>query len=271
MHSKRLFRRSVVLGCVTALALPVAAQAADRTMYGVDEEQNLVKFKRNSTKDVRSSKEITGLPMGEELVGIDFRPKTGDLYGVGSDDNIYRVNPRTAIAIAESGSSFSPNLDGDRFGVDFNPTSDAIRIVSDEDQSLRCMPDPNTCTQDGDINRGSDDPNVVGSAYTMSSFSFVQPGSTVLYAADSDTDAIYQQNPPNDGTLVDEEPVDFNMRSRLGFDIAGTNDVGYVTTATNSKTKLYRVDIRNGDSKELGRVGDDVTLIGLAADQDRAN
>ncbi len=271
MGSKRLFRRSMVLGCVTALALPVAAQAADRTFYGVDEEQNLVEFQRNSSEDIRSSKPITGLPMGEKLVGIDFRPKTGDLYGVGTDSNIYRVNPRTAIAIAESGSSFSPNLNGNRFGVDFNPVPDRLRITSDDEQNLRCDVDANTCINDGAINRGSDDPNVVGSAYTNSSFSFVQPGATVLYAADSDRDAIYTQDPPNNGTLVDEEPVDFNMRSRLGFDIAGTNNVGYVTTATSSKTELFRVDVQDGDSKELGRVGDDLTLIGLAAEQDQAN
>ena len=48
-----------------------------------------------------SSKPITGLPMGVSLRGIDFRPATGDLYGLGSDKVVYRVNPATAIAIGE--------------------------------------------------------------------------------------------------------------------------------------------------------------------------
>ena len=41
---------------------------------------------------------ITGTG-GATLRGIDFRPKTGDLYGVGSDNIVYRVNPTTGIAI----------------------------------------------------------------------------------------------------------------------------------------------------------------------------
>ena len=69
------------------------------------------------------------------LAGIDFRPATGDLYGVGSDSVVYRVNPRTGIAVAE-GPAFTPGLNGRFFGVDFNPTVDKIRVVSDAGQNL---------------------------------------------------------------------------------------------------------------------------------------
>lgn len=268
MSRNRLLGRSVTLGCLTALAVPVAAQAENRDFYGVDDRNNLVKFDRKSPDDLKNRESITGLPMGEELVGIDFRPKTGDLYGLGSDSNIYRVNPRTGIAIAESGTPFTPELEGDSFGVDFNPVPDRLRVTSDADQSLRCDVDANTCVQDGDLNRGNEDPHVVGSAYRASSFSFQQPAVTELYAADSRTDALYEQDPPNDGTLIDETPVDFNIRSRAGFDIAGTNDAGFITSANKKKTKFYRVDVDSGESKELGRVGNGIVLTGLAAVQD---
>ena len=48
-----------------------------------------------------------GAPAGVSLKGIDFRPATGDLYALGSDKVVYRVNPRTAIAVAE-GPAFEP-------------------------------------------------------------------------------------------------------------------------------------------------------------------
>jgi hypothetical protein len=44
-----------------------------------------------------------GLRPGEELVGIDFRPRDGRLYGVGSKDSgavLYRIDPETGVATA---------------------------------------------------------------------------------------------------------------------------------------------------------------------------
>lgn len=73
------------------------------------------------------------------MVGIDYRPKTGDLYGVGSNSAVYRINPQTGIAIAENVDAmgnpvpFTPGLNGSNFGIDFNPAPDAVRIVSGYD------------------------------------------------------------------------------------------------------------------------------------------
>jgi hypothetical protein len=77
------------------------------------------------------SKPITGLPQGVTVKGIDFRPASGDLYALGSDRVVYRLNPRTAIAVPE-GKSFDlmPSiLSGSVNGFDFNPTVDKIRVT----------------------------------------------------------------------------------------------------------------------------------------------
>jgi septal ring-binding cell division protein DamX len=106
----RLIRLSIVAGALAALVVPLAASAHGgkrggdddrrRLLYATDTRGNLLSFAASSPRRVRS-RTITGLPTGVALSGIDFRPATGDLYALGSDKVVYRVNVATAIAVAE--------------------------------------------------------------------------------------------------------------------------------------------------------------------------
>jgi hypothetical protein len=277
MKRKGLLRMALGLSCVAALAVPVAGQAGQpdskgnggRTFYATDDKGNLVSFSADNPRQLDSSRPISGLPMGTTLRGIDFRPATGELYGVGSDSVVYRVSPVTARAVAE-GPAFTPALNGRFFGVDFNPTVDRIRVTSDANQNLRLVPDTGALAgQDGDLN--PNDPTVVGSAYTNSSFSATPPAATTLYALDALDDALYVQNPPNAGTLTMPTPVNINVRGDAGFDIAGQNNVGYVATASDRRpgAELYRVNVQTGATIKLGQIGRGAhTITGLAAVQD---
>jgi hypothetical protein len=280
MKLKRFVRMALGTACVAALAVPVAGQAGSfgtkdgggRTFYATDNQGNLVSFSADNPGQLDSSQPISGLPTGVTFRGIDFRPATGELYGVGSDSVVYRVSPVTGKAVAE-GPAFTPALSGRFFGVDFNPTVDRIRVTSDANQNLRLNPDSGalaTPAPDADLN--PNDPTVVGSAYTNSSFSATLPASTTLYALDALDDAIYVQNPPNNGTLTMPQQLDINVRGDSGFDIAGQNNVGYVATASDRRpgTELYRVNVLNGNSVKLGQIGrGSHTITGLAAVQDQ--
>jgi Domain of unknown function (DUF4394) len=194
-----------------------------RSFYATDNQGNLVSFSADNPRELDSMRKITGLPAGVTLTGIDFRPRTGDLYGIGSDSVVYRVNPQTAIAVSESSTTpptpFAPVLRGRFFGVDFNPMVDRIRVTSDANQNIRLHPDDaNVVGADADLNPG--DPTVVGSAYTNSSFSAGLAPSTVLYALDALDDAIYVQSPPNNGTLAMPRQLAINVRGDSGFDVA---------------------------------------------------
>jgi hypothetical protein len=276
MKQGRFLRISLALACVAGLAVPVAGQAGgssqrgdDRSFYATDDGGNLVSFSADNPRRLDSQQKITGLPTGVTLRGIDFRPATGELYGVGSDSVVYRVSPVTAKAVAE-GPAFTPALRGRFFGVDFNPTVDRIRVTSDANQNLRLHPDVgNVVGADADLN--PDDPSVVGSAYTNSSFSATPPMATTLYALDALEDALYVQSPPSDGTLTMPTPLDINVRGDSGFDIAGRANVGYVATASDRRpgAELYRVNVQSGDSVRLGQIGrGGHTITGLAAVQD---
>lgn len=283
-HSRLVFAAAAL---ALALVVPLAAgagghgkrtslrDAAQRTLFATDTAGNLHRFRATAPEAARAKK-ITGLPAGVVLKGIDFRPATGDLYALGSDRVVYRVNPVTAIAVAE-GPAFESTptaLNGDRIGFDFNPTVDKLRVTSDADDNLRLDPDPGSLLAT-DTKLTPADVTVVGSAYTNSSFAAFasRPATTTLYALDvgASPDRLWIQNPANAGTL--QSPV--SLRTELGrdggFDIACADNVGYVagTPAGRDGAQVYAVDLASGDTRRLGRVGrGDVTITGLAAWQD---
>jgi Domain of unknown function (DUF4394) len=145
----------------------------------------------------------------------------------------YRINPLTGIAAAENIGPdghpilFTPALMGTKFGVDFNPTVDKIRVTSNVGENLRLNVDEGTLlAKDANLNPGM--PQVVGSAYTNSSFApFAdRPMTTTLYALDAATSQVYVQNPPNNGTLTSGQDVGFRVGLDVGFDIAGDDNAG---------------------------------------------
>jgi hypothetical protein len=240
-------------------------------LFATDSAGNPLRFKANSPEAARS-KQVTGLPAGVVLKGIDFRPATGDLYALGSDKVVYRVNPWTAIAVAE-GPAFESTpsaLNGDRIGFDFNPTVDKIRVTSDADDNIRLDPDPGSLlAKDTSLTPAS--VTVVGSAYTNSSFvAFAnRPTATMLFALDVGTkpDRIWLQNPANAGTLMSPVSLDVDLGLDAGFDIAGADNVSYVagTPEGLSGARLYQVDVASGKTRQLGRIRGNVTVTGLAA------
>jgi Domain of unknown function (DUF4394) len=282
----RLIRIALVLGAVAALAVPLGASASggkrltdndrDRVMFATDTKGNLLAFEADNPRRVRSTA-ITGLPAGVSLRGIDFRPATGDLYALGSDKVVYRVNVQTAIAVAEGPAFESANaaLNSQNIGFDFNPTVDKIRVTSDADDNVRLNPDEgNLLSKDtGLTSTPPSDVMVVGSAYTNSSFTATRPTTTELYALDvgPSRDRLWIQRPANNGTLIMPVTLDLDLGKHAGFDIAGSKNVGYVagTRAGRASAELWRVDLATGDTRSLGRIGRGHTITGLAAWQDQ--
>ena len=280
----KLTRWALVAGALVALVVPLGA-AADggsdgrkgerRVLFATDSQGNLLQFDSRSPRSVRS-KAIAGLPTGVVLGGIDFRPATGDLYALGSDKVVYRVNLATAIAVAE-GPAFelAPDaLNSGNIGFDFNPTVDKIRVTSDADDNIRLNPDEgNLLSKDTSLTPA--DVMVVGSAYTNSSFTAfaTRPTVTELYALDiaPSKDRLWIQRPANNGTLIMPVTLGFDLGPNAGFDIAGADNVGYVagTQLGRSAAELWRVDLATGKTRSLGRIGKGVAITGLAAWQDQ--
>ena len=92
----------------------------------------------------------------------------------------------------------------------------------------------------------------------------------MLFAIDSAADTVSLQNLPNDGTLVNTKRLGFDVQDQSGFDIAGSDNVGYIATRMSRGSGLYTVDPTTGRSRFAGRIGGGarLTVTGLAAWQD---
>src|SRR5688572_3331353 len=90
---------------------------------------SLQAFDTDSPEAVGTVIPILGLAAGESIVGIDFRPSTGGLYGLGVNGGIahlYLINPTTGAATLVGGDIALPQStgaagSGTGFGFDFNP------------------------------------------------------------------------------------------------------------------------------------------------------
>lgn len=236
---------------------------------GLTTDSDLVFFNSNALNNV-TKVDITGLQAGESLVGIDIRPNTGQLFGVGSRNRLYRINPATGRA-TQVGDRFAASLNGMNFGVDFNPTVDRIRVVSDAGQNLRVNPDTGAVVDadtltgglqiDGNLNGATD--SIVATAYTNNVSGAT---TTVQYGINADTDQLFIQNPPNDGTQTLVGSLGVDVDAKAGFDIVTRNgmNMGFVT----SGSSLYSIDLNSGAASLIGNVQDitqPIALAGLAA------
>ncbi len=244
----------MMLGLLFGLA---SKEARAEKAWGIDSKALLVSFDTDRPQFPTSLQLIRGLMPGEQLLAIDFRPATGQLYGLGSSSRIYTIDRETAIAkVVGMGMAFTPALEGSEFGFDFNPTVDRIRVTSNTGQNLRLHPDTGgVAATDAALNYADGTrPQVVASAYTNS---FAGSTSTVLYNLDLAKRAIVTQAPPNDGVLGNVKPlVNIDLSRVAGFDISPVTNRGYlvVRETGSNKSMLYEIYYETGDHNPIGNL-----------------
>jgi hypothetical protein len=103
-------------------------------IYALDNGNNLLMFGSESGATPSRHVGITGLPILKRMIAIDFRATNGLLYGVGNDSRLYTIDTLTGVATAV-GPKFSPAIISSfdiHFGMDFDPITDRIRLISNE-------------------------------------------------------------------------------------------------------------------------------------------
>lgn len=235
-------------------------------LYALTDNNRLLRFTAGAPGTITGDSAIAGLQANENLIGIDFRPATGQLFGLGSASRLYTIDPASGAATAVGSGPFTATLSGAEFGFDFNPVVDRIRVVSDQRQDLRLNPNTGgVAAVDGTLTFTSTDtnanqtPNVVAAAYTNN---FPGPASTVLYNIDSNLDILVTQNPPNAGALNTVGPLGVDVSSVAGFDIVGGN-TAFAALSVGGSTGLYTVNLGTGAATLIGPVGSGQVLRGL--------
>ena len=257
------------LGVCAIVALAGMSTAANAELvYGLTDNNDLVTWDSGDSTNILSGTAVWGMQQNETLRGIDFRPATGQLYAVGSYNNLYTVDVNTGQATQVGSGPFAPVANGSSFGFDFNPVIDRIRYVSDANQNLVLNPNDGTSTLvtslffgAGDVNEGVD-PSVVGSAYTNS---FAGATTTQLYGIDSELDILVTQA-NSAGTLMTVGSLGFDVNDTLSFDISGTSGLAFATMQLNgmSSSSFWMIDLSSGSATMLGEIGGGGVITSMA-------
>src|SRR3954453_3297100 len=267
-------RRMACLLAFSILIVLPASSARALSIFGINNaNNNLVRFDNATPGTILSSKPITGMIGGDTIVGLDFRPVDGKLFGLGSGSRLYIIDPATAVATQVGTGIFVVPLSGSAFGFDFNPVIDRIRVVSDTNQNLRLDPntgaivgtDTNLAYVLGDPNVAAN-PDVAGLAYTDNSASAT---TTPLFGIDATANTLVRVGgtngspSPNAGQLTTIGALGVDPTATLGFDITGTT-TALATMVVSGVPRLYAINLTTGAATLVGNIAGPTTVRAMA-------
>ncbi|MFE1744223.1 DUF4394 domain-containing protein [Coleofasciculus sp. H7-2] len=270
MKLNKLGTAIAALAVITTFDLFGVAKSVDAAtikLIGLNDDNSLVFFNRKLSK-ISSTVKIAGVD--GTLLGIDFRPANGLLYGVTDKNGIYTIDTTTGAATLVSNLSV-PFTGGVMSGFDFNPVPDRLRLVGSNDQNLRTNVNSGAVITDGTLAYAAGDPNfgtnpnITAAAYTNS---FAGAIATTLYGIDSALDILVTQAPPNAGTLNTVGSLGIDFGETGGFDIFTTKQGGSIvnTAFAASDSKLYSINLGTGAATTLSSFSSGSgNIIGLAA------
>jgi hypothetical protein len=276
-------RKVIWMGLVWALAAGAAtAQGVDeargvrcgesrvakngRTFLGLEvvgltggEEQRLVCFSELFPALPRTIGIVSGLSVDARLVGIDYRPATGQLYGLGDAGGVYVIDSSNGDLVLQS--RLSVALNGTLFGIDFNPAVDRLRVVSDSGQNLRVDVTTGATTVDAGLTR----PPAAGPALGVTSIAYTNNDAdaataTTLFDIQTSDNSLLIQAPPNNGTLNLTGTLRQEVGSESGFDIFSrvsnlgitSDNLGFAVLVTGGRSRFYRVNLLTGEATLRG-------------------
>ena len=258
--SVNLFGAAKPATAVTILGLPAFGYSSP-----------LLRFDSDKPSDV-TGVSLTGVTGG--LIGIDLRPANNLVYGL-TDTSVYTIDPFSGATKLVSTLSEPLNSGGGRFGIDFDPVADQLRVVGGGQQNLSINVDTGAITRHERLNF---DPRVTlsnpfiditSAAYTNSD---TDPATaTTLYTIASGSrlsnQMLFIQNPVDSGTQVGGgrslgfpnlyTPMDFDIATIDGANIAFTG--GFTGISSNSNApfnfSLTATNLDTGEVRSLGRFG----------------
>ena len=239
-------------------------------VVGLTADQRLICFSETDPGSANTLGFISGFLRGDsKLIGIDYRPATQQLYGLGNAGGVYTID--TASARLTFRSQLNVVLSGTSFGVDFNPAVDRMRIISDTGQNLRANVDTGATLVDGILTYTPPTAatGVTGAAYTNNDS---DPNTaTTLYDIDSTLDQVAIQSPANNGTLSATGKLTVDTHSSVGFDIYSTIrngttvDVqGLASLTVGGRSGLYSITLFSGKATLRGTFSTSDQVVDIA-------
>jgi hypothetical protein len=235
---------------VLALAAPASAAHGALVVTGLTANDRLVTFTASDPAAILSTVKITGVD--GDVEAIDFRPATGGLYALASTSGgarLYLVDPVSGAATRVGTTTYA--ITGN-LSIDFNPTVDRLRVVSDDGTNLRVNPITGAlAATDGDLAYATGEQARIGDVAYTNNDNDPATGTT-LYDVDAALDQLATQDPPNAGTLTRVGSLGQPTKAQAtGFDIytrtggARTN-WAFVSLFDKGRTTFYEIDLSTG-------------------------
>ena len=269
--------------------LCVAGVAQAEIGYGLTEgglADDLVQFDTSTPGTTTLMGTITGLPPGNTLRAIDFRPSNGKLYALstapGGQYNLFTVNLQTAELTFVGGGVVGNNFGWPiRVSMDFDPVRDELRVITigvrnnfriNANNGALIAEDSRVQYASGDVNFGTNvitadiafDNNVVGAT------------SSTLYVFDYSVDSLCRLGgvggTPNPATgelrtIGEAVPGDFlTLSAATGLDISGATGVCYLShddAATGTIDQLSTLNLATGVATLVGTFDRDMQDIAI--------
>lgn len=262
---------------------------------GLDSGGNfLVEFDPTDLTQNVQTLPISGGAQGEMLVGLDVRPATGELLGLGVNvgakkATLYSIDPATGVATAignpggiafvdQSGNAVIFPQNG--YDIDVNPVADKVRVVTASGLNFRLDPATGAAIDGNygdDVNPtaginpdGAINPSTARADSAAYTNSVSGATTTKLYTLDGKNVQIAIQTPPNSGTQTASVGLNVNGQPigqffGLGFDIAsGGRGYGYFLAGGPSQNEvLARVDLATGQVSRVQFLGDFLKSLAL--------
>lgn len=268
----RLPSLRLALPAVAAIAM-AASSASAVDVYTIG--NGGASILRYSTDNTASVTQIPLTGAADLIDSIDSRPATGQLFGYSSSTNtFYTINTTTgALTVASTSVTGAGTLSFVN-GLDWNPTIDRLRLVSDAGDNVVFNPVTGTTTAATNLFYVAGDPyfgttpSIVDNAYTNS---YGGATTTTQYVLDYSRNSLARLN-NNTGELttvasitLDGEAFDFD--NFTGFDIytdGAKNNIAYAQFFDGTSDGLYTIDLVSGAATLIGVVNDEAFEFGYS-------
>lgn len=276
--------KKILLTIYTLLFATFITQA--QTIYGLTATNQLFSFQAATPAITTTPVAVTGIASGYSLVGMDFRPATGELFAFAYNSTMqsakmYTISLTSAMA-TEVGTGINNLVLNGKIAFDFNPTVDRIRLETSNGENYRLNPnngalaatDGNIAYAPTDVNAGK--PARVGSAgYTNS---YIASTSTGLYVYDDSLNVLAFQNPPNNGVLntLGSSGIMVPANGTSDMDIVynettGANIIYFTTQTIAGASALYTINVNSGAATLVGPIGLGLNVKKMSAQIIRSN
>jgi Domain of unknown function (DUF4394) len=271
---------------VAAILASAASQAAAEPAVGlVKGTGSLVILDTATPGSFVSGKPVTGFGEGERLVDIDYRLHTlgepqppSQLFGLSVFDGptqdtirLYTIDIGTGAATPVA-AGFPVVANGDRYGFDFNPTIDRIRVVNDGDENLRLNPNTGALVTD-DTNLNPPGEKVTSIAYDRVDSPPMISGKTTPFGISLSSSSLVTigsvDGTPmsaNTGTLQNAKPLGLTLalNSVPGFDISPSG-IAFATLedAASGLPGVYTIDLNTGAAALVGTLPQPLSSIAI--------